>query len=155
MVVVVIIGLVAGLVSIIARPDDRALLRLETERLAQLLHLAATESRFSGKRIAWTAEATGYRFGRFAADTGWSEIRDVDALRPRSLPEGMKIAGLRVENAVANENMRLEFASSGPTLSFVIDMTYGAVSYSVQGSPVGDLRILPDERQANGEPAPR
>lgn len=155
MVVLVVIGLAVGLISNTARPDDRALLRLETERLAQLLHLAATESRLSGKRIAWTAEGSGYRFWRFAANTDWSEIRDVDSLRPRTLPQGMKIAGLSVENTLANEGMRLEFASAGPALSFVIDMTFGAARYSVQGSPVGEVRILPDERDANAEPAQR
>lgn len=155
MVVLIVIGLVVGLVSNIARPDDRALLRLETERLAQLLDLAATESRLSGKRIAWTAEGSSYRFWRFATDTDWSEIRDVDSLRPRILPQGMKIAGLSVENTLPNEKMRLEFTSSGPPLSFVIEMTFGAASYSVEGSPVGEVRILPDERKTNGEPAPQ
>ncbi len=155
MVVLVIMGLFVGLVSNITRPDDRALLRLETERLAQLLDLAATESRLTGKRIAWTAEGTGYRFWRFGADTDWSEIRDVDSLRPRTLPQGMKIAGLRVENTSPRENMRLEFTSFGSTLSFVIEMTFGAASSSVEGSPIGEVRILPDERKVNGETAPR
>ena len=155
MVVLVIMGLFVGLVSTISRPDERALLRIETERLAQLLDLAATESRLTGKRIAWTAEGSGYRFWRFGADTDWSEIHDVDSLRPRILPQGMKIAGLRVENSFSREKMRLEFTSFGPTLSFVIEMTLGAVSYSVAGSPIGEVRILPDERKTHGETAPR
>jgi len=155
MVVLVIMGLFVGLVSSIIKPDDRALLRVETERLAQLLDLAATESRLTGKRIAWTADGSGYRFWRFGTDTDWAEIHDVDSLRARTLPQGMKIAGLRVENSLSRETMRLEFTSFGPTLSFVIDMTFGAASYSVEGSPIGEVRILPDERNTNGETAPR
>jgi general secretion pathway protein H len=155
LVVLVIMGLFVGLVSTIVRPDDRAMLRVETERLAQLLDLAATESRLTGKSIAWTADGLGYRFWRFGEDTDWSEIRDVDSLRPRTLPQGIKIAGLRVENRSSPEHMRLEFTSYGPTLSFVIDLSLGAASYSVEGSPIGEVRILPDERKANGETAPR
>ena len=155
MVVLVIMGLFVGLVSSIIKPDDRALLRVETERLAQLLDLAATESRLTGKRIAWTTDGSGYRFWRFGTDTDWAEIHDVDSLRPRTLPQGMRIAGLRVENSLSRETMRLEFTSFGPTLSFVIDMTFGAASYSVEGSPIGEVRILPDERNTNGETAPR
>jgi len=155
MVVLVILGLVAGLVGSISMPDDRALLRLETERLAQLLDLAATESRLSGKRIAWTAEKSGYRFWRFAAETEWQEIRDVDSLRPRTLPPGMQIASFRLENSLPRENMRLEFASSGSALAFAIDMTLGSAKYSVQGSPIGDLKITPDDRIPNGATAPR
>lgn len=153
MVVLLIIGLAVGLVSNVAGPDDRARLRLETERLAQLLDLAAAESRLSGKRIAWTAEDSGYRFWRFADDTDWSEIRDVDSLRPRTFPAGIRIAGLSVENTLMGEKMRLEFTSSGRALSFAIQMTLGALSYSVEGSPLGDIRIVSDERKANGEPA--
>jgi general secretion pathway protein H len=155
LVVLVIMGLFVGLVSTIVRPDDRALLRVETERLAQLLELAATESRLTGKSIAWTADAQGYRFWRFNEDTDWSEIRDVDSLRPRTLPPGMKIAGLRVENRRSPEQMRLEFTSYGPTLSFVVDLSLGAASHSVEGSPIGEVRVVPDERKDNGEPAPR
>ena len=155
MVVLVIMGLFVGLVSTIIRPDDRALLRLETERLAQLLDLAAAESRLTGKSIAWTAEESGYRFLRFGTDTDWSEIHDDDSLRARTLPHGMRIAGLRVENSSFREKMRLEFHPFGPTLSFVIAMSFGAERYEVEGSPIGELRILPDERKTNGETGPR
>ena len=155
LVVLVIMGLFVGLVSNITRPDDRALLRLETERLAQLLDLAATESRLSGKRIAWTAEGNGYRFWRFGADTDWSEIRDVDSLRPRTLPQGMRIAGLRVENRFLQEHKRLEFSAYGPTLAFSIETSFGDAHWTVEGSPIGEVRILPDNRKTNGETAPR
>jgi general secretion pathway protein H len=155
MVVLVIMGLFVGLVSTIVRPDDRALLRLETERLAQLLDLAATESRLTGKRIAWTAEPSGYRFWRFSDDTDWSEIHDVDSLRPRVLPQGMKIASLRVENAVSAEKMRLEFTPFGATLSFAIALTFGVANLSVEGSPIGEITIVPDGREKDDKTAPR
>ena len=69
MVVLLIIGLFAGLVSTITRPDDRALLRVEAERLAQLLDLAATKSRLTGISIAWTADGPGYRFLQYNEET--------------------------------------------------------------------------------------
>lgn len=155
MVVLVILGLVVGLVSSISRPDDRALLRLETERLAQLLDLAAQESRLSGKRIAWTADATGYRFWRFAADTDWSEIRDVDTLRPRKLPSGMKFTDFAVGNGVPRENMRLEFSSSGSATAFAIRLAFGEASDSIEGTPMGEIRLVSDESRDNVELAPQ
>ena len=57
LVVLLIMGLFAGLVGALAQPDERALLRFEADRLAQLLDLAAEESRLTGKPIAWTADA--------------------------------------------------------------------------------------------------
>ena len=44
LVVLMIMGLFVGLVSAITRPDDRAVLRLEAERLSQLLDFAAAEA---------------------------------------------------------------------------------------------------------------
>jgi general secretion pathway protein H len=155
LVVMVIIGLFVGLVSAIVQPSDRTLLRVEAERLAQLLGLAATDSRLTGKSIAWTANGSGYRFWRYSTDTDWSEIRDVDSLRPRTLPSGIKIEALRVENSLPKEIMRLEFASNGPTLAFVIDMSYGGARASVEGSPIGEVRIRPDEGKTNGETVTR
>jgi general secretion pathway protein H len=151
LVVLTIMGLFVGLVSAITRPDDRALLRLETDRLAQLLDLAATESRLTGKSIAWTADDSSYRFWRFSQDTDWSEIRDDDSLRARTLPQGMKITSLRIENTLAQEKRRLEFNPYGTTLSFSIETSLGDAHCTVEGSPIGEIRLVPEARNQDGE----
>ena len=140
LVVLLVMGLCAGLVAAISQPDDRARLRVEAERLAQLLDLATVEARFTGKPIAWTAEAAQYRFWRWGDDAaGWSEARD-DSLRPRSLPPGMAISELRVEGVRQPQGMRLEF---GPHTSRAYDlqMSLGAARYAVAASPLGEVRI--------------
>ena len=155
LVVLLIMGLFVGLVSTITRPDDRALLRVEAERLAQLLDLAATQSRLTGKSIAWTADELGYRFWRFSEDTYWTEILDDDSLRARTLPQGMVIAAMRLENMRAPEQMRLEFNPYGATSSFSVEMALGAARCTVAGSPIGEVRVLPDQGTGNGELARR
>ncbi len=155
LVVLLIMGLLVGLVSTIARPDERGLLRIEAERLAQLLDLAAAESRLTGKAIGWTSDGPGYRFWRLREDAGWSEIRDGDSLRARALPPGMTISDLRVENARPQSVMRLEFSAYGPTLAFAIEISLGAEHYVVAGSPVGDVRVLPVERKTHDKMALR
>jgi general secretion pathway protein H len=167
LVVLLIMGLFVGLVSAIVRPDDRGLLRLEAERLAQLLDLAAAESRLAGKSIAWTAEGPGYRFWRMTGDARWfengsgegsaqwTEIRDSDLLRARTLPQGMMISGLQVESMPAHGAMRLEFNPYGATLAFTIEMSLGAAHYAVAASPVGEVKVLPGEGESSGELALR
>lgn len=154
LVVLLIMGLLAGLVSAIVRPDDRGLVRLEAERLAQLLDLAAAESRLTGNATAWTADGPGYRFWRMSGDAEgsaqWSEIRDNDLLRSRTLPQGMMIAGLQVENRPAHDAMRLEFAPNRPAPAFSIEMSLGAARYAVAASPIGELRVLPGEGESSG-----
>jgi general secretion pathway protein H len=149
LVVLLIMGLFVGLVGSIAKPDDRALLRVEAERLAQLLDLAATKARLTGKSIAWTADGPGYLFWQFGDDAYWAEIRDDDSLRARTLPRGMTLSGLRVENRRPAEHMRLEF-NPYATLSFSVDMVFGAEHCTVTGSPVGEVRVLPEQGKNNG-----
>lgn len=155
LVVVLIMGLFVGLVSAITRPDDRGLLHVEAERLAQLLDFAAVESRLTGKSIAWTSDGSSYRFWRLHEDSGWSEVHDNDLLRMRTLPQGMTIAELRVETARPHDVMRLEFVPYVPTLAFTVEMSLGAERYTVAASPIGDVRVLSSARNTHGDVALR
>lgn len=153
--VLMIIGLTVGLVTVLAQPDERGLLRIEAERLAQLLTLAATESRLTGKSIGWTADGPGYRFWRLRADTGWTEIRDGELLRARTLPAGMSISSLRVENMRMQGPMRLQFSGFGPVNSFLVGLSLSAEHAAVAASPLGEVRVVPAEGTANGRIEPR
>lgn len=139
LVVLLIMGLFAGLVGAVVRPDERALLRVEAERLAQLLELAAEEARLTGTPIAWTAEPTRYRFWRRRAGGEWAEVQD-DVLKARGLPSGLVISDLRVEAMDATGGKRLEF---GPhvALAYELRMSLGTAGYAIAGSPLGLVRI--------------
>lgn len=150
LVVLLIMGLFVGLVSSIAKPDDRAMLRVEAERLAQLLDLAATKARLTGRSIAWTSDGPGYLFWQFGEDAYWAEIRDDDSLRARTLPQGMTLSSLRIENLRPPEQMRLEFNPYSATLSFSVEMAFGAEHFTVTGSPIGEVRVLPEQEKHNG-----
>lgn len=148
LVVLLVMGLLAGLVTVSATPDDRARLDVEAERLAQLISLAATESRLTGKAVAWTADGPGYRFWRFSEDSGWLPFSD-DVLRARTLPSGMTILRLQVDNLRPAEHMRLQFNPHGPVPSFSVDMSLGEARATVEGSPVGEVRVVPQGGNGN------
>jgi general secretion pathway protein H len=155
LVVLMIMGLFIGLVSTITRPDDRAVLQLEAERLSQLLDFAATEARLTGKSIAWTADESGYRFWRADDEGNWTEIRDSELLRARTLPQGVEVSDFRVENMRPQGAMRLEFTPQGSSLAFSIGMSLGAAHYAVTGSPVGVVHALPGAGPGDGQLALR
>jgi general secretion pathway protein H len=141
--VLLIMGLCAGLVSAIAYPDDRVRLRVEAERLAQLLDLAADESRLTGKPIAWTADGLQYRFWRWRDDAGWFEAGSGsmgDSLRARSLPSGMAISELRIEALRPTGDLRLEFTPHA-SLAYDFLISLGAARYAVVSSALGEVRI--------------
>ena len=143
LVVLLVMGLFAGLVGVLAQPDDRARLHVEAERLAQLLDLAAVESRLTGKPIAWTAAVTPagaqYQFWRWRDAAGWSEAQD-DSLRARSLRPGLSISDLRIEAMRTEGGLRLEFNPHG-ALAYDFRIALGAERYVVAGSPLGEVRI--------------
>lgn len=151
LVVLLIMGLLVGLVSVVAQPDEKALLRVEADRLAQLLDLAATESLLTGKSIAWTAEESGYRFWQFDEDSGWHEVVNDEMLRARLLPHGMTIASMRVENVHSPERKRVEFKSNGAANSFSIVMSLGKTRFMVVNSPIGEVRVLPEGGAENDQ----
>jgi general secretion pathway protein H len=155
LVVLLILGLFAGMVGAMARPNERALLEVEAERLAHLLNLAAEKSRASGKAIGWTSDGPGYRFWHYRQDTGWSEIGDDDLLRPRALREGMTIEGLRAQATQQRGAMRLEFIPYGPTPAFAVDMSFGSARYTVVTAPLREARAVPAGGESNGKMAPR
>ncbi len=145
LVVLMIMGLIVGLVSAVARPDERSLLRVEADRLAQLLDIATMESQLTGKSVSWTTDGPSYRFWRIRDDGGWSEIRDSDLLRARALPQGMTISGVRADNRRAPDGVRLAFIPYSPALSFTIEMSFGATHCTIAESPLGDVRVLADD----------
>jgi general secretion pathway protein H len=151
LVVLLIMGMMIGLVSAVAQPDDKAILHVEVERLVQLMNIAGTESRLTGKPVAWTANATGYRFWQYSEDSVWSEIVNDELLRARTLPNGMTISNMRVENMRSPENMRVEFNSYGSELSFSVEISLGNAHFTVANSPVGDVLVLPQGGRSNDQ----
>jgi general secretion pathway protein H len=134
-----------GLASVAARPDDRALLRVEADRLALLLELAGDEARNGGKAFAWTVEAPAYRFWRRTGDAQWIEIRDSELLRARVLPAGMRVAALRVGNIASLDAMRLEFPPYAPATAFSIELALGDARWAVAESALGEIEVVPRE----------
>lgn len=141
LVVLLIMGLLVGLASAIVNPDDRGLLRLEAERLARLMDLALSESRYTGTAIAWTADDTGYRFWRRDKAGRWSPVRDNASLRERSLPPGLQLSALRIEDHPVTGPMRLEFTPYGRTYSFDLSLSLGDARFTVAAPPIGETRV--------------
>ena len=142
LVVLLIMGMIVGLASVIVRPDDRGLLRVEAERLALVLDLASNEARLTGKPMAWTAENSAYRFWRMSGEAEWSEVLDSDELRARVLPQGMRVSSLRLESIPVKGSMRLEFAPYAAPSAYDIELALGAARYAVVASPIGELTLV-------------
>lgn len=155
LIVVMIMSLLVVLVSVVARPGDREQLRIEAERLARLIDHAASEARLTGKPIAWTADGISYQFWRLREGGAWSEIRDIDFLRMRTLPLGMLVTELLVESSPRQGSMRMEFGPGRSTLAFTIALSFGAERATISGSPLGEVQVLSTNGDAHARLAPQ
>lgn len=81
LVVVAILGIVAGAASLTFAPVEARRVDEESERLAALFRLAQDEARITAREITWRADASGYRF-----DGPARERTANDPLRPRAWP---------------------------------------------------------------------
>jgi general secretion pathway protein H len=84
LVVIVILGIVAGMVSLSIAPSEQRRLTEELDRLAALFRLAHDEARVGGIAITWQADAEGYRF--LVSDGERGGIGSDDPLRARIWP---------------------------------------------------------------------
>ena len=88
LVVIVIMGIAAGVVTLSVVPSADRLINDEGERMVALFRLAQEEARAQGRPIAWQADVHGYRF---LTD---DKVRDGadDPLRPRAWP--VEVSGI-------------------------------------------------------------
>jgi len=83
LVVIVLAGILISIVTISVTPDPRQDLQREAQRVAQLMVLAADESRIRQLPIVWEADLRGYRFVTEVAGER-QLMTDDDMLRERT-----------------------------------------------------------------------
>jgi general secretion pathway protein H len=110
--VIISVGLTVAVVAL--RPDSRAVVRQEGDRLAALLGLAGEESGVNGLPLAWVGNESGYEFqARELTDQGpdWSVIRGDDLLHPRQLPAGASIRNIQLDGQALAFGQRVPLGS--------------------------------------------
>lgn len=139
LVVMLVMGISLGIVAVQWMPDDRALLRTEAERLALLLENAGLEARASGRALAWSTQPSGYVFWKKNRYQDWVRIEDDSAFRPRSLPAGMQINQVWVEELPLKAGEQLALSASSFALPFRIQLSKAAVNLEVLGKSTGEV----------------
>lgn len=86
LVVVTIIGILAGLATLAIGGTDRRELQHEAQRLHQLFNLATDEATFNHSNFGFSLTETGYVFSRFDEDEDKWRALDEKPWRPHTLP---------------------------------------------------------------------
>lgn len=141
LVVLVVMGIALGIVVVQLMPDDRTMLREEAARLALLIENAGLEARSSGRSMAWSGENTRYLFWKKNDYNDWARIEDDTAFRPRTLPEGMQINEITVEDQPIKHGEQLALSGSAFALPFRIRLSNASASTSVVGKSTGEVVV--------------
>ena len=86
--VVAVIGIAAGIVSLSVRGGDARKLNEESDRLAALFRMAASEARVGGRALVWEADLAGYRFRPLVADATYTMREEL--ARERTWPVAVR-----------------------------------------------------------------
>lgn len=152
LVVLVVMGIALGIVMVQLMPDDRTTLREEAARLALLLENAGLEARSSGRSMAWSSEKTHYLFWKKNNYNDWTRIEDDTAFRPRTLPEGMRIDDIRVEDQPIKAGEQLALSASSFALPFRIHLSNASASTHIVGKSTGEVIVESSDATSNEKP---
>jgi general secretion pathway protein H len=148
LVVLVVIGITLGMTVVQLMPDKRAVLREESVRLALLLENAGLEAQASGRTLGWSGEGSHYRFWEKNEYNDWVRIENDKLLRPRELPEGIRISQIMLENQLIKPGDRLSMAAFGFALPYRINLGNQYGNAIVSGKSTGDVIASQDSRSS-------
>jgi type II secretion system protein H len=92
MVVMVIIGVMAGMAVGLMRPDPGRAAEAEAWRLARLTERLGREAEMTGQVLALSWTADGYEFTRRDDDGNWAPLDSDNVFEPRRFEAGMRLA---------------------------------------------------------------
>ncbi len=144
LVVLVVASITLGITMVQLMPDNSAVLRQESQRLALLLENAALEAQASGQTLAWSGEASHYRFWKKNEYNDWVRIEDDTPFRPRELPDGIRIGQISIEELTIKPGDKLSMGAYGFVLPFRIRIGNQYGSASIAGKSTGEVTATLD-----------
>ncbi|MEO8136716.1 MAG: prepilin-type N-terminal cleavage/methylation domain-containing protein [Betaproteobacteria bacterium] len=133
LVVLVIIGLGAGLVALQLGHDTGATLRQECERLRTSLEYAAQLAQWRREPLVWEADQQGYRFLRPDPKGEWREEVDAELAR-HVLPEALHVRA--TGPAGTPQPLRVLFRASGRNDPYAIVVDAAQGSWAIRADPL-------------------
>jgi len=142
LVVVLIIGIIVALAGAQLMRSPGEAVRDESEHLALLLQAARDEAILQGRVFAFGVGRDTYTFLRLDRDGKLKVTKDDAVLRPRQLPPGVVIEGLKIDGAESDgtQPKGVVFQPSGDLPAFTIVLAGGGARWSIVGSPDGTIR---------------
>ena len=141
LVVVVVVGVAAGLVVLNLGSDDRRVIESEATRLAGALEHAAASAQWRGTVLGVSAEGRGYRFWERAAGDRWTALTGDDVLAPRALPGALTVTPLTYSGAPVAADAILPLRPSGRNEPYSLALASSTWSAVVAADPLNRVHV--------------
>ncbi|MBW8078267.1 MAG: type II secretion system protein GspH [Gallionella sp.] len=134
----VIAGIILGMVSFKAMPDDRQVLQQDAQRIALLLQLARDEAIVRNRPIAFEADSRQYRF-LIREEQVWQVLQQDDLLRERDFKRSpVNFSMTPTSTAVP---LRIVFGREPVDKPFVLTLTVGDASTAIRADGIGHFEV--------------
>lgn len=140
LVVMVIAGIILGMVSFKAIPDDRQVLQQDAQRIALLLQLARDEAIVRNRPIAFEADATHYRF-LVKPEQQWLPLKDDEMLRERDFKRSPVSFTMTPSSSASTLPLRLIFGHEPVDKPFVLTLNVGDASTTIRADGIGHFTV--------------
>ena len=141
LVVLVILGLAAGLAFAELGEPHRRHAEREARRLASALEHAAASAQWRGETLGVSAEGRGYRFWRRATDDRWLAMSDDDVLAPRTLPTDVTVAPMSFAGAPVPADAILPFRASGRNEPYALLLVTPSWQIVLAADPLNRVQV--------------
>jgi general secretion pathway protein H len=140
MVVLVIVGIMLGVVSYNAMPNEQQVLQNEAQRIALLLQSARDEAIVRNRPIAFEADSNGYRFW-IRDDKSWKAIEQDDIFRAREFPRTPVELSIDPPMTEDSKALRIVFGREPVDKPFVLTMSTGDARVSIRADGIGHFTV--------------
>ena len=107
------------------------------------------EARASGRSLAWSGEKNSYRFFNRNEYGDWVRIVDDSSFRPRTLPEGVNVGEITVEEQPLKPGEYVLLSANSFAVPFKIRLSSEYGGASVTGKSTGDVTFALDDQPAD------
>jgi type II secretion system protein H len=147
LVVLVVIGIAAGLVFVNLDADPARSAEREATRLAGAVEHAAALAQWTGETLGVSAEGRVYRFWRRGSDDRWAAISDDDVLAARSLASELSVGAATYAGAPVATDAILPLRPSGRNEPMALVLGSPAGTFTIASDPLNRVRVLPPARR--------
>ncbi len=140
LVVMVIAGIILGMVSFKAMPDDKQVLQQDAQRVALLLQLARDEAIVRNRPIAFEAEADRYRF-LIRENQIWQILQQDELLRERPFKRSPVSFSVTPPDAFSSTPLRIIFGREPVDKPFVLTLAVGDAQVAIRADGIGHFAV--------------